>query len=242
MIKIKQLKAEIDGRGILKGLDLEIQPGKVHAIMGPNGAGKSTLSYVLAGREEMTASQLDDFRNKRSGVLGIAGVSDMRDIEKRLAAGNGAAMLAFDVYVHRLRAYIGAYIAQLGGVDVISFTAGVGENSPLVRAAALATLVAWAGVALGMRRLMAPYVRVARILPDRGYVREVEHLRQYPDRQLPTVVLIVMSHGIVAAARTGDAPLYGGQPGCVIERGAKVRSVEVGQSAILTDGLVEPRA
>lgn len=52
MIKIKQLKAEIDGREILKGLDLEIQPGKVHAIMGPNGAGKSTLSYVLAGREE----------------------------------------------------------------------------------------------------------------------------------------------------------------------------------------------
>jgi Fe-S cluster assembly ATP-binding protein len=52
MIQIKQLKAEIDGREILKGLDLEIQPGKVHAIMGPNGAGKSTLSYVLAGRED----------------------------------------------------------------------------------------------------------------------------------------------------------------------------------------------
>ncbi len=52
MIEIKNLKAEIDGREILKGLDLQIQPGKVHAIMGPNGAGKSTLSYVLAGREE----------------------------------------------------------------------------------------------------------------------------------------------------------------------------------------------
>ena len=99
-----------------------------------------SVLLVLARREEMTPSQLDDFLNKRSGVLGIAGVSDMRDIEKRLAAGNGAAMLAFDVYVHRLRAYIGAYIAQLGGVDVISFTAGVGENDPLVRAAALATL------------------------------------------------------------------------------------------------------
>ncbi len=52
MIEIKNLKAEIDGKEILKGLDLQIQPGKVHAIMGPNGAGKSTLSYVLAGREE----------------------------------------------------------------------------------------------------------------------------------------------------------------------------------------------
>ena len=99
-----------------------------------------SVLLVLARREEMTPSQLDDFLNKRSGVLGIAGVSDMRDIEERRAAGNGAAMLAFDVYVHRLRAYLGAYIAQLGGVDVISFTAGVGENSPLVRAAALETL------------------------------------------------------------------------------------------------------
>ena len=52
MIHIEQLRAEIDGREILKGLDLVIQPGKVHAIMGPNGAGKSTLSYVLAGRED----------------------------------------------------------------------------------------------------------------------------------------------------------------------------------------------
>ena len=64
----------------------------------------------------------------------------MRDIEQRREAGDGGAMLAFDVYIHRIRAYIGAYIAQLGGVDVISFTAGVGENSPLVRAQALATL------------------------------------------------------------------------------------------------------
>ena len=52
MIEIKQLKAEIDGKEILKGLDLKIEPGKVHAIMGPNGSGKSTLSYVLAGRED----------------------------------------------------------------------------------------------------------------------------------------------------------------------------------------------
>jgi acetate kinase len=71
--------------------------------------------------------ELDEFLNKRSGMLGLAGVSDMRDIEDRRAEG-GAAMLAFDVYIHRLRAYIGAYIAQLGGVDVISFTAGVGRT------------------------------------------------------------------------------------------------------------------
>ena len=94
---------------------------------------------LLAQRENWSPTEVDSFLNKRSGVLGLAGVSDMRDIEERRAAGDEAATLAFDVYVHRLRAYIGAYLAQLGGVDVISFTAGVGENSPLVRAAALET-------------------------------------------------------------------------------------------------------
>lgn len=61
MIEIKQLKAEIDGKEILKGLGLKIEPGKVHAIMGPNGSGKSTLSYVLAGREEydVTGGDID---------------------------------------------------------------------------------------------------------------------------------------------------------------------------------------
>ncbi|RLK47488.1 acetate/propionate family kinase [Microbacterium telephonicum] len=99
-----------------------------------------SVLLVLARREEMSPGDLDRFLNKRSGVYGLAGVSDMRDIEDRREAGDGAAMLAFDVYIHRLRAYLGSYIAQLGGVDVISFTAGVGENSPLVRAAALETL------------------------------------------------------------------------------------------------------
>lgn len=99
-----------------------------------------SVLLVLARREEMSPSELDTFLNKRSGILGLAGVSDMRDVEDRYAAGDGAATLAFDVYIHRLRAYIGAYIAQLGGVDVISFTAGVGENSATVRAAALETL------------------------------------------------------------------------------------------------------
>lgn len=99
-----------------------------------------SVLLVLARREEMTPGELDTLLNKRSGLLGLAGVSDMRDIEQRREAGDGGAMLAFDVYIHRIRAYIGAYIAQLGGVDVISFTAGVGENSPLVRAQALATL------------------------------------------------------------------------------------------------------
>ncbi|SBS74876.1 acetate/propionate family kinase [uncultured Microbacterium sp.] len=110
-----------------------------------------SVLLVLARREDMSPGELDAFLNKRSGVLGLAGVSDMRDVEDRRAAGDGPATLAFDVYIHRIRAYLGAYIAQLGGVDVISFTAGVGENSDVVRAAALETL-GFAGVHLDAER------------------------------------------------------------------------------------------
>ena len=90
--------------------------------------------FHLARRAGMSIDELDDLLNKRSGLLGLAGYSDMRDIRAAVERGDAAALLAFDVYVHRLRAYAGAYLAQLGGVDVISFTAGVGENAPAVRA------------------------------------------------------------------------------------------------------------
>lgn len=101
----------------------------------------------LARRARMTTDELDDLLNKRSGLVGLAGASDMRDILARVEQGDDAAVLAFDVYIHRLRAYAGAYLAQLGGADVISFTAGVGENVPVVRAQALATL-GYAGVVI----------------------------------------------------------------------------------------------
>jgi Fe-S cluster assembly ATP-binding protein len=71
MIEIKDLKAEIDGKEILKGLDLKIEPGKVHAIMGPNGSGKSTLSYILAGREDYTVTGGDILFNGES-ILELA--------------------------------------------------------------------------------------------------------------------------------------------------------------------------
>ncbi|HTN55865.1 MAG TPA: acetate kinase [Microbacterium sp.] len=98
------------------------------------------VQFHLARRAGMDADELDTLLNKRSGLLGLAGRSDMRDILAGRAAGEKAATVAYDVYIHRLRAYLGAYAAQLGGVDVISFTAGVGENAAQVRADALATL------------------------------------------------------------------------------------------------------
>lgn len=111
--------------------------------------------FHLHRRAGMTVDDLDDLLNKRSGLLGLSGYSDYRDIRAAMERGEDGAQLAFEVYVHRLRAYAGAYLAQLGGVDVISFTAGVGENTPRVRAAALSTL-GFAGVEVDPTRNEAP--------------------------------------------------------------------------------------
>jgi acetate kinase len=97
------------------------------------------LSY-LHREAGLDFDDLDDLLNKRSGMLGLTGKSDMRDVVAAAAAGDGSAQNALDVYSHRLRHYIGAYIAQLGGLDALVFTAGVGENSVVVRAEALAGL------------------------------------------------------------------------------------------------------
>ena len=83
----------------------------------------------------LNADQIDDMLNKKSGLLGISGLSgDMRNILAGMHRGNERAKLAFDLYVHRLRTAIGGMAAVLGGLNVLLFTAGVGENSPEVRA------------------------------------------------------------------------------------------------------------
>ena len=81
----------------------------------------------------LTAEAIDDALNMRSGLLALAGVSDMRDIIARAEMGDADAALALDVYCYRIRGYVGAYYAALGRVDAIVFTAGVGENAPLIR-------------------------------------------------------------------------------------------------------------
>ena len=82
---------------------------------------------------EFDADQLDELLNKRSGLKGLTGVNDMREIEQRAGAGDEDCRRAIDIYVHRIRKYIGAYAVTMNGVDVIAFTAGVGENSSLIR-------------------------------------------------------------------------------------------------------------
>ncbi|MFR9796976.1 acetate kinase [Streptomyces sp. MS06] len=88
----------------------------------------------------MSADEIDTLLNKRSGLIGLCGDNDMREIRRRVDEGDERARLAFDIYVHRLRKYIGAYCAVLGTVDAVAFTAGVGENAAPVREAAVAGL------------------------------------------------------------------------------------------------------
>ncbi|MCP9206481.1 acetate kinase [Streptomyces cucumeris] len=91
----------------------------------------------------MSIDEIDTLLNKRSGLLGLCGDNDMREIGRRMGEGDAEAQLAFDIYIHRLRKYVGAYTAVLGRVDAIAFTAGVGENSAAVREAAMRGLTAF---------------------------------------------------------------------------------------------------
>ncbi|MGY6025865.1 acetate kinase [Streptomyces spinosirectus] len=96
--------------------------------------------FHLARVGGMSMDEIDTLLNKRSGLFGLCGDNDMREIRRRIDEGDEEAQLAFDIYIHRLKKYIGAYYAVLGRVDAIAFTAGVGENASPVREAAVAGL------------------------------------------------------------------------------------------------------
>lgn len=84
-----------------------------------------------------SAERIDRFLNSECGLKGLGGVNDFRELERRRTDGDEAAQLAFDVYVHRIRHYLGAYLVTLGRLDALTFTAGVGEHSAALRAAVL---------------------------------------------------------------------------------------------------------
>lgn len=93
----------------------------------------ATVLYVM-GKERLTISEANAMMNKHSGLAGVSGISsDMREIEDEALAGNKRAGLALDIFSYRVRKYIGAYAAAMGGVDAIVFTGGIGVNSPVVR-------------------------------------------------------------------------------------------------------------
>ena len=97
------------------------------------------VSY-LSRTAGMSVEDIETMLNKRSGMLGLGGEIDFRVIHQRIESGDAAARLAYDVYIHRLRRYVGGYMALLGRTDVITFTAGVGENDAAVRHDALSGL------------------------------------------------------------------------------------------------------
>lgn len=143
------------------------------------------IIFHLARQAKMTPDQIDELLNRRSGLLGMTGSADMRDVMNAVDRGDEQANLALDVYCHRLRDYVGAYYAQLGRVDTIVFTAGVGENAPEVRARTLANLDAM-GIEIdpnlntseerGMRRISTDSSRVAALVIPTN--EEVEIARQ----------------------------------------------------------------
>lgn len=91
---------------------------------------------------KMSVDDIETMLNRNAGVRGLGGEIDFRVLHQRIESGDETAQLAYDVYIHRLRKYIGAYLALLGGADVITFTAGVGENDAAVRRDALSGMTA----------------------------------------------------------------------------------------------------
>ena len=126
------VSASIDGKCVdtsmgltpLEGLPMGTRSGNLDPAI---------LQFIM-NKYGYTADEMLNILNKKSGVLGISGVgSDFRDLEKAAKEGNERAQLALDKFAYEVRKYIGSYAAAMGGVDIITFTAGIGENGPDMR-------------------------------------------------------------------------------------------------------------
>ena len=123
--------AQISGKPIDTSMGLTPLEGLV--MGGRTGDIDPAAVFHLIRNAHMDVDQLDELFNKKSGLAGLCGHSDMREVHALVAEGDKDAKLALDVYVHRIIKYIGDFTAQMGGVDAITFTAGVGENDDIVR-------------------------------------------------------------------------------------------------------------
>ena len=101
-----------------------------------------TVIFHLHRVAGLPLDEIENSLTRHGGLQGLTGDNDMRTVQRRHAQGDPAATLAFEVYCRRIKEYVGSYLAILGRTDAITFTAGVGENSPAVRAASLAGLSA----------------------------------------------------------------------------------------------------
>jgi acetate kinase len=120
-----------------KSIDTSMGFGPLSGLMMGTRSGDIDPSVIfhLMEHSGYTLEQLSALLNKQSGLLGMGGSSDMRDIRKLIVQENAAATLAVEVYAYRIKKFIGAYAAVLNGLDAIIFTAGVGENDQAMRAA-----------------------------------------------------------------------------------------------------------
>lgn len=125
--------AQVSGRPVETSMGLTPLEGLV--MGGRTGDIDPAVVFHLIRNAHMDVDQLDTLFNKESGMMGLTGHGDMRDVDDLRSQGDKDAQLAFDIYIHRIVSYIGAYAAQMGGCDVITFTAGVGENDASVREA-----------------------------------------------------------------------------------------------------------
>jgi acetate kinase len=145
---VKQVVAHIGNGGSVSAIDrgrpidttLGLTPNQGLVMGTRSGDVDPGLHKYLMDQAGLSIAEVDTMLNKASGMLGMTGSSDMRDVRTKIQAGDAQAQLAFDVYVRRLVHYIGAYITLLGGCDVLTFTAGVGENDFRVRAAVVERL------------------------------------------------------------------------------------------------------
>ncbi len=118
-----------------KCMDTTMGIGPINGLMMGTRSGDidQSVIFYLVNQLGYTIEQVNTMLNKKSGMLGLTGFSDMRDIRAEIEKGNTEAALAYDLYAYRIRKYIGAYAAALNGLDAIVFTAGVGENDSLTR-------------------------------------------------------------------------------------------------------------
>jgi acetate kinase len=158
----------------LEGLVMGTRSGDIDA---------GIVSY-LHREADMSVDDIESMLNHHSGLLGLAGERDFRRLREMIESGNSSAQLAYDVFIHRLRKYVGAYLAVLGHTDVVTFTAGVGENAAAVRLDALSGL-AGLGIDIDEQRNTQPAKGARRISTDAS----------------PIAVLVVPTNEELAIAR-----------------------------------------
>ena len=139
----------------LEGLVMGTRSGDIDA---------GIVSY-LHREADMSVDDIESMLNHHSGLVGLAGERDFRRLREMIESGNSSAQLAYDVFIHRLRKYVGAYLAVLGHTDVVTFTAGVGENAAAVRLDALSGL-AGLGIDIDEQRNTQPAKGARRISTD----------------------------------------------------------------------------